>query len=70
VGISSVAVQLRPLLSKLQAAGLAAAIAEDIGWDRDWLNDGVKGFLIVADSDPQAKRLFATYPSEDQRVSG
>jgi hypothetical protein len=45
---------------------LAAEIADDIGWDRDWLNDGVKGFLSVADSDPEAKRLFATYPSEDQ----
>ena len=45
---------------------LAAEIADDIGWDRDWLNDGVKGFLSNADTDPEAKRLFATYPSEDQ----
>jgi hypothetical protein len=45
---------------------LAAEIADDIGWDRDWLNDGVNRFLSVADSDPKAKRLFATYPSEDQ----
>jgi hypothetical protein len=45
---------------------LAAEIADDIGWDRDWLNDGVKGFLSSADTDPEAKRLFATYPSEDQ----
>jgi hypothetical protein len=44
----------------------AAEIADDIGWERDWLNDGVKGFLSAADSDPDAKRLFATYPSEDQ----
>jgi hypothetical protein len=45
---------------------LAAEVAEDIGWDRDWLNDGVKGFLSAADADPAAKRLFGTYPSEDQ----
>jgi len=45
---------------------LAAEVADDFGWDHDWLNDGVKGFLSVADSDPEMKRLFATYPSEDQ----
>jgi len=45
---------------------LAAEIADEIGWDRDWLNDGVKGFLSPADTDPEAKRLFATYPSEDR----
>jgi hypothetical protein len=45
---------------------LAAEIADEIGWDRDWLNDGVKGFLSASDPDPDAKRLFATYPSEDQ----
>jgi hypothetical protein len=45
---------------------LTAEIADDVGWDRDWLNDGVKGFLSVVDTDPASKRLFATYPSEDQ----
>jgi hypothetical protein len=45
---------------------LAREIADEIGWDRDWLNDGVKGFLSAADKDPEAKRLFATWPSEDQ----
>lgn len=45
---------------------LAAEVADEIGWDRDWLNDGVKGFLSAADADLDAKRLFATYPSEDQ----
>jgi hypothetical protein len=45
---------------------LAAEIAEDIRWDRDWLNDGDKGFLSAADADPAAKRLFGTYPCEDQ----
>lgn len=44
---------------------LAAVVADDLGWDRDWLNDGIKRFLGAADSDPDAKRLFATYPSED-----
>lgn len=44
---------------------LAAEIADDIGLDRDWLNDGVKDLLSTADSDPEAKRPFATYPSED-----
>jgi hypothetical protein len=45
---------------------LAAEVANEIGWDRDWLNDGVKGFLSAADNDPEAKRLFATYPSEEE----
>jgi hypothetical protein len=45
---------------------LAAEIAGEIGWEPDWLNDGVKGFLSAADTDPEAKRLFGTYPSEDQ----
>jgi hypothetical protein len=45
---------------------IAAEIAEETGWDPDWLNDGVKGFLSAADADPAAKRLFETYPSEDQ----
>lgn len=44
---------------------LAAAIAQEKGWDRDWLNDGVKGFLSALDSDPVSKRLFGTYRSED-----
>jgi hypothetical protein len=34
---------------------LAAEIADDIGWDRDWLNDGVKGFLSTTDTDPEAR---------------
>src|SRR2546430_2677736 len=36
---------------------LAAEIADEIGWDRDWLNDSVKGFLSTSDADPEAKRL-------------
>lgn len=43
---------------------LARQVAEEHGWDEDWLNDGVKGFLSAADSNAEAKRLFRTYPSE------
>jgi hypothetical protein len=44
---------------------LAREIAEEKGWNPNWLNDGVKGFLSAVDGSPQAKRLFRTYPSED-----
>ncbi len=43
---------------------LAAEIAEDRGWPRDWLNDGVKGFL--GDADQAERRHFGTFPSEDE----
>jgi hypothetical protein len=43
---------------------LARQIAEEYGWDTNWLNDGVKGFLSAEDANPEAKRLFRTYPSE------
>jgi hypothetical protein len=45
---------------------LAAAMAADFGWDENWLNDGVKGWLSVRDADPAVKALFRTYPSEDR----
>jgi hypothetical protein len=45
---------------------IAAQIAEENGWDHDWLNDGVKGWLSAAESDPDVKRLLGTYPSEEQ----
>jgi hypothetical protein len=45
---------------------LARQIAEENDWDVNWLNDGVKGFLSAADSSPEAKRLFRTYPSEEE----
>jgi hypothetical protein len=45
---------------------LAAEMAEEFGWDKTWLNDGVKGWLSKADSDPDAKKLFKTYPSENE----
>ena len=45
---------------------LAAEMAEEYGWDQNWLNDGVKGWLSRADSDSDVKRLFKTYPSEDE----
>jgi len=45
---------------------LAQGIAEENGWDPDWLNDGVKGFLSAADDSPGSKRLFRTFPSEQE----
>jgi hypothetical protein len=45
---------------------IAREIAEEFGWDADWLNDGVKGWLSAAETDPSTKRLFGTYPSEDE----
>ena len=45
---------------------LAAEMADEFGWDQNWLNDGVKGWLSKADSDPDVKKLFKTYPSEDE----
>jgi hypothetical protein len=42
----------------------AEQIATEFGWHADWLNDGVKGFLSTRDTDPDAKALFRTYPSE------
>jgi hypothetical protein len=43
-----------------------ANLAEEKGWPTNWLNDGVKGWLSKRDADPEAKRLFKTYPSEDE----
>jgi hypothetical protein len=43
-----------------------AALAEERGWPSGWFNDGVKGWLSHRDADPDAKRLFRTYPSEDE----
>jgi hypothetical protein len=45
---------------------IAAQIAEEFGWDEDWLHDGVKGWLSAAESDPAAKVFIGTYPSEDE----
>jgi len=45
---------------------IAREVAEEFGWDADWLNDGVKGWLSAAESDPAVKRLVGTYPSEDE----
>jgi hypothetical protein len=45
---------------------VAAELAEERGWPRDWLNDGVKGWLSHRDADPDAKPLFKTYPSEEE----
>jgi hypothetical protein len=46
---------------------LAAEMAEEFGWDENWLNDGVKGWLSAKDADPNVKTLFKTYPSEAQQ---
>lgn len=40
-------------------------VAAEFGWQSDWLNDGVKGFLSRADGSPGAKTLFRTFPTED-----
>jgi hypothetical protein len=45
---------------------LAADMAEELSWDENWLNDGVKGWLSARDADPDVKSLFKTYPSEDE----
>jgi hypothetical protein len=45
---------------------LAAEVAEDFGWDPDWLNDGVKGFLSARDSDEGQKLSFGEFPSPNQ----
>jgi hypothetical protein len=45
---------------------LASEMAEQFGWDENWLNDGVKGWLSSRDADPDVKALFKTYPAEDQ----
>ena len=45
---------------------VAAGIALENGWPEDWLNDGVKGFLSAKDADPDSRRLFRTFPSEQQ----
>jgi hypothetical protein len=41
-------------------------MAEEFGWDENWLNDGVKGWFSSRDADPDVKALFKTYPAEDQ----
>lgn len=45
---------------------LAADMARELGWDENWLNDGVKGWLSAKDADSDVKSLFKTYPSEHE----
>lgn len=45
---------------------LAAELAVEYGWDKEWLNDGVKGFLSPVDGAPHVKEFFATFPDEDR----
>lgn len=42
----------------------AKTIAMEFGWNADWINDGVKGFLSAKDRSPDAKTLFRSYPAE------
>jgi hypothetical protein len=44
----------------------AAIVAEEFGWNSDWINDGVKGFLSAQDGNAESKRLFRTYPTEQE----
>ncbi len=41
------------------------AIADEFGWNENWINDGVKGFLSSRDGQPGAKTLLHSYPSEE-----
>jgi hypothetical protein len=41
----------------------AKIVADEFGWDEDWINDGVKGFLSPKDAQ-EAKQLFRSYPNE------
>ena len=43
----------------------AAKIADEFGWNSNWINDGVKGFLSARDVQPEAKALFRSYPAGD-----
>jgi len=42
----------------------AAEVAQDRGWDRDWMNDAVKGFVSVRAA--EGLRLFRSYPDDDR----
>lgn len=42
----------------------ADIVASEFGWNADWINDGVKGFLSAKDAEQNAKVLFRSYPSE------
>jgi hypothetical protein len=43
----------------------AALISDEFGWNENWINDGVKGFLSANDTNAEAKTLFRSYPSEE-----
>jgi len=45
---------------------LASEMAAEFGWEENWLNDGVKGWLSAIDANPRVKALFKTYPSEER----
>lgn len=43
---------------------LAAAVAREKGWDTDWMNDAVKGFVSARSS--EGLRPFRSYPNDDE----
>lgn len=43
---------------------IAAEIAAERGWPRDWLNDGVRVYLSPNVEAPDDHSLYGTYPSE------
>jgi hypothetical protein len=43
----------------------AEVVAAEFGWNENWINDGVKGFLSANDSRQDAKILFRSYPLEE-----
>lgn len=42
----------------------AEAVAREKGWDRDWMNDAVKGFVSARSS--EGLRPFRSYPNDDE----
>ncbi len=43
----------------------AQIVADEFGWEPNWINDGVKGFLSAADASDEAKLFFHSYPDEN-----
>src|SRR5262249_61770567 len=63
----------RPATKDVDAVALGEAeflrhagkqIGEARNWPQGWLNDAVKGFLSPRQRDPDALRLFLSYPSQ------
>ena len=43
----------------------AGTVAAEFGWNENWINDGVKGFLSTQDAEAKSKLLLHSYPSEE-----